>query len=298
MRSDIVKEQKLSSEMVEALENGQFEVYYQPQYDYENNSLVGAEALVRWNHPEKGMISPAVFIPMFERNGFITVLDEYVWEKACQDLRKWMDDKEKYIPISVSVNISRIDIYNPNLCKTLKNLVKKYNLNASALKLEITESAYMQSPEQLINVTKDLRANGFIVEMDDFGAGYSSLNILKDVPVDILKLDVNFLSKGEDDSKGGHILSSIIRMAHWLNIPVIAEGVETKEQADYLKSLSCVYMQGYYFSKPLPKNEFEKILVKSEVGDTKKYSSTNLEGIAEFWNPSARSEERRVGKEC
>ena len=129
--------------------------------------------------------------------------------------------------------------------------------------------------------------SGFIVEMDDFGAGYSSLNILKDVPVDILKLDVNFLSKGEDDSKGGHILSSIIRMAHWLNIPVIAEGVETKEQADYLKSLSCVYMQGYYFSKPLPKNEFEKILVKSEVGDTKKYSSTNLEGIAEFWNPSA-----------
>lgn len=257
LRSAILEEQELSGEMVSALESGQFATYFQPQINYENGALIGAEALVRWVHPVKGIIPPAKFIPLFERNGFITALDEYIWEASCRYMQKWRTRKIRPMDISVSVNISRVDIYKPGLCQFLLSLVGKYDLTPSSLRLEITESAYMENPEQLISSVQELRSAGFTVEMDDFGSGFSSLNTLKDVPINVLKLDTRFLSGCDSSGRGGSILSSIIRMAQWLDIPVIAEGVETQGQAEYLKSLNCLYMQGYFFGKPMPATEFE-----------------------------------------
>jgi len=288
LRGRILEEQELSGEMTSALENGQFELYFQPQVNYASGAMIGAEALVRWRHPVKGLIPPGKFIPLFERNGFISTLDEYVWEQSCRYMRSWID-KTGTLPISVSVNISRVDIYDPRLCGHLRGLVRRYGLPPSALRLEITESAYMQNAEQLISVVRDLRDAGFTVEMDDFGAGYSSLNTLKDVPVNVLKLDIRFLSGSENGARGGNILSSVIRMAHWLDMPVIAEGVETAAQADYLKSLNCFYMQGYYFGKPMPAAEFEALLGKSAGDISDRFGSAGLEGIAAFWDPSAQT---------
>ncbi len=297
LRSKLMDEQELQGEMAPALANGQFKVYFQPQYNYDGGEMIGAEALVRWEHPKRGMLSPAIFVPLFERNGFITSLDEFVWEESCKYLKKWI---KKGIP-SISVNISRIDIYNTQLCEKIEALVKKYDIPASRLHLEITETAYMQNPEQLIEIVKRLRAMGFMVEMDDFGAGYSSLTTLKNVPVDVLKLDMKFLATSPNDVRGGNLLSSVIRMAHWLKLPVIAEGVETKTQADYLKSLNCFYMQGYYFGRPMPADQFETVLEKSRFEAAEMYEDVNIEGMAAFWDASAQTAllfNSFVGGEC
>ncbi len=285
MRTKILDEQALLNDVDEAFRSDQFVLYFQPQVDYETGSLVGAESLVRWKHPQRGLLPPGSFVPLFERNGLISRLDEYVWEKTCAHIRDWREKTGKLLPISV--NISRLDIYDSNLRKKISDLAGKYSLPPSALKLELTESAYADNPEQLISVTRSLQAEGFTVEMDDFGAGYSSLNILKDVSVDILKLDIRFLAQTENDSRGGNILCSVIRMAHWLKMPIIAEGVETKANADYLKSLGCTYMQGFYFSRPLPESEFCRMLLNGRTGRTDKYSSTDVSGMGEFWNASA-----------
>ena len=259
-------EQELITDMVNGLKNEEFVIYLQPQYDYTTESLIGAEALVRWQHPTKGLISPSLFIPVFEKNGFITQLDKYIWEKPCKLLRKWID--EGLNPVPVSVNISRQDIYHTDLLKTFDELLKKHNLQAKDLRLEITESAYMDNPSQLIHVAESLRDYGFCLEMDDFGSGYSSLNTLKEVPVDVLKLDMKFISSSinssssEENTRGGSILSSVVRMANWLHLPVIAEGIESKEQADYLKSIGCFNMQGFYFAKPMPVKDYEKLMTE------------------------------------
>lgn len=284
LRQTIVEEQELSEEMVNALEQKEFKIYFQPQYNYDTGELIGAEALVRWEHPKKGLISPGRFVPIFERNGFISLLDEYVWEESCRFLKKWQTAK---LPkISLSVNVSRADIYNPNLCKNIQNLLKKYDLPISLLRLEITESAYMKDPKQLHHVVNELQNAGFTVEMDAFGAGYSSLNMLKDIPVDVLKLDLLFLSSVDNNIRGGKILSAVIRMAHWLNLPVLAEGVETKDQADYLKSLNCFYMQGFYFAKPMPAAAFEALLSQKEIGEMEVKPKDNFVFMEPFWDSS------------
>lgn len=267
MIESLKNEQELISDMVHGIENDEFHVFLQPQYDYTTETLIGAEALVRWFHPTKGLISPGFFIPIFEKNGFITQLDKFIWEKTCKLLRKWIDMGLN--PVPVSVNISRQDIYHTDLIVTFDELLKKYNLEPKHLRLEITESAYMDNPFQLIEVVEKLRKYGFCLEMDDFGSGYSSLNTLKEVPVDVLKLDMKFISThksfskdtSEEDTRGGSILSSVIRMANWLQLPVLAEGIESKEQADYLKSIGCFNMQGYYFAKPMPAEEYEELLM-------------------------------------
>ena len=174
LRSRLIEEQALSSEMADALAAEQFVIYFQPQIDYEDCSLIGAEALVRWNHPVRGLVPSSEFVPLFERNRLISSLDEYVWEKCCQYIRKWLDASDVYSPAPLSVNISRVDIDHIQLCKTLLALVEKYALPPDMLKLEITESAYMQNPEQLISTVTELRQAGFTIEMDDFGSGYSS----------------------------------------------------------------------------------------------------------------------------
>ena len=262
MRGVILAEQELVNDMETALKQNQFKVYFQPLINYNNNTIIGAEALVRWQHPKKGLIMPSDFITVFEKNGFIARMDEYVWEQVCIILSGWKDAGLSTLPISI--NISRHEIYSLDLGNHLTSLIEKYNLQPSMLRLEITESSYMQDPTQLISFVTDIKKRGFSVEMDDFGSGYSSLNTLKEVHVDTLKLDMKFIEAGQDDTRAEKILNSIVRMADWLDCSVIAEGVETKEQADYLRSLGCVHMQGFYFSRPMPSDEYEILLKNSK----------------------------------
>ncbi|MCQ4846993.1 EAL domain-containing protein [Gordonibacter pamelaeae] len=284
LRSSVLKEQELAGEMIAALEGGQFVPYFQPQYRYATGRMIGAEVLARWNHPAKGLLGPTEFIPVFERNGLIATFDYYMWEQACRCLRMWIDGRGVEGAPRLSVNLSRADIYRSDLCTYLKGLVERYDVPAELLHLEITESAYMEAPEQLIGAVTKLHAAGFVVEMDDFGSGYSSLNTLKDVPVDVLKLDMGFLGASAS-SRGGLILASVVRMARWLDLPLIAEGVETKQQAAYLASVGCDYMQGYLFSKPVDRETFEKLLEGTAVEDlAHPFAESLQDGAAEFWD--------------
>ncbi len=259
LRETLLHEQEIVSEMNEALQEGQFCIYLQPLYSITSGDPISAEALVRWRHPTKGLISPGEFIPLFERNGFITKLDHYVWEVACQYLQ---DARAKGYPVlPVSVNVSRMNLYNPRLCDEIISLTKQYGLSPELLKLEITESAYTDNPRQLLSTMKRLQDYGFEILMDDFGSGYSSLNMLKDVPVNILKVDMRFLDDVENSGRAGNVMTSIIRMAKWLNMVVVAEGVETKAQLDFLRSIGCDKVQGFYFSKPLPVDEFNRLML-------------------------------------
>lgn len=258
LKQQIIREQEIINSMAAALENGEFIIYLQPQYNYRDGSVSGAEVLVRWNSPTKGLIPPGDFIPIFETNGFIIKLDENVWEQACKLLRSWIDRGEE--PFPISVNVSRADLLKGSVSEKLKSLIDKYDLTPDLLRVEITESAYMDNPQQLIMEIKSLRDSGFMVEMDDFGSGYSSLNMLKDVPINVLKTDLKFLDNTGIDRRRDQILDHVIRMAHQIGLMVVAEGVETKEQADYLMKLDCQIMQGYYFSKPVPVKEFEQLV--------------------------------------
>ena len=278
----INEEQTIVSEMNAALQGNQFKMMLQPQFDHSNGKVVGAEALVRWKHPQHGIISPGVFIPIFEKNGFITKLDEYIWESACKRLRKWLDYGGSVVPISV--NISRVDVYNINICEVLDELTEKYDVPKNLLKLEITESAYMDNPKQLIEVVTKLRNQGFVVEMDDFGSGYSSLNTLKEVPVDLIKLDLKFLMGDDPFKRSGCILISIISMAHWLGLQVIAEGVETEQQADYLLSIGCKYVQGRYYGGAMTVDEFDKLLESNKTDGCRRPSIAVSEESGDFWS--------------
>lgn len=257
---------KISRDLENAIAKGEISIWLQPQYNYATGEMVGAEALCRWFHSELGFISPGEFIPILERTGQILVLDRFVWEEACRCVRRWREETPD-LNIALSVNVSRMDIREIGFFSYMKNLVEKYELPPEMLRLEITESAYMDEPEQLIEAVKTLQNMGFTVEMDDFGSGYSSLNMLKEVPVDVVKLDMKFLSRNENNARGGNILSSVVRLSHSLELPVIAEGVETVEQANFLKNLGCNLMQGYWFAKPLPVSEFEQLLHKQKLGE-------------------------------
>ena len=258
MRQQVLKEQKIINAMEMAIQNKEFTLYLQPKYDIEKGTIIGAEALVRWISLENGFISPGDFIPVFENNGFVYEVDKFIWEESCRYLRKWLDEGREVHPISV--NVSRIDLYDPKLVQHLVDLREKYQLPSQYLELEITESAYTEDPEQIITITRQLREVGFLILMDDFGTGYSSLNMLKDIQIDVLKLDMGFLKSSDYSAKGGNILTAILKMAESLKMQTIAEGVETKEQVEFLKSIGCKYVQGFYYSKPLPVDEFEKLI--------------------------------------
>lgn len=258
MRQQVLKEQKIINAMEMAIQNKEFTLYLQPKYNIEKGTIIGAEALVRWISLENGFISPGDFIPVFENNGFVYEVDKFIWEESCRYLRKWLDEGREVHPISV--NVSRIDLYDPKLVKHLVDLREKYQLPSQYLELEITESAYTEDPEQIITITRQLREAGFVILMDDFGTGYSSLNMLKDIQIDVLKLDMGFLKSSDYSAKGGNILTAILKMAESLKMQTIAEGVETKEQVEFLKSIGCKYVQGFYYSKPLPVGEFEKLI--------------------------------------
>lgn len=258
LRSRLLREQEITDGMETALAEEQFAVYMQPKYRIKDCKLIGAEALVRWNHPQWGFQSPAEFIPLFEKNGFITKLDQFVWERVCCLQEQWKN--RGLSPVPVSVNVSRADIYNVELSKVLTELVQKYNIPPSCVHLEITESAYTQDPAQIIDTVGQLRDLGFVIEMDDFGSGYSSLNMFNQMPMDILKLDMKFIQNvtAKPDNKG--LLQFVIDLARWMKLQVVAEGVETREQLDCLAEVGCDYVQGYYFAKPMPYSEFEKLL--------------------------------------
>lgn len=259
LRGKLLREQAITDAMETALNEKQFVVYYQPKYSLNNDCLAGAEALVRWVHPELGFLSPGEFIPLFEKNGFITRLDRYVWENVCVMLRDWRE--KGYPELAVSVNVSRADVYQTDLADTLLGIVRKYGVEPAQLHLELTESAYTENPSQILSTVEHLRELGFIIEMDDFGSGYSSLNMLNQMKLDILKLDMKFIRSETSKPMEQGILRFIVGLARWLNLSVVAEGVETREQLERLREIGCDYVQGYFFAKPMPAGEFEKLLL-------------------------------------
>ena len=262
MGRSVEKEQEITNEMSQAMEQGQFVPFFQPKFNLWTRRIAGAEALVRWIHPVKKLVSPAEFIPVFERNGFISQLDHSIWEQTCRLLRGWADSGKPLYP--VSVNVSRVDLYNPHLVESICSLTRSYGIPSDLLNLEITESAYMDNPEMMKKITMQLQEQGFAILMDDFGSGYSSLNVLKDIPVDVLKIDMRFLAEASVPERGRNIISSVVRMAQTLGIPTVAEGVEKAEQAEFLRNIGCDYGQGYYFAKPMPANDYERMFSQGE----------------------------------
>ena len=259
------RDQRLLNDLGSALENHELKVYYQPKYNIQSEKpkLVSAEALVRWKHPELGMISPEEFILLFERSGQISTLDNYVWAETARQIADWRDRFGTTLP--VSVNLSRVDVFDTNLSAVLDGIVAKYRLDPRDLKLEVTESAYTENADQLIRVIRELRDKGYEIEMDDFGSGYSSLNMLSSMPVDILKMDIAFIQNIEHSEKDFRLVELIVDIARYLKVPVVAEGVETEGQLKLLRDAGCDVVQGYYFSRPLPADEFErKILSERE----------------------------------
>ncbi len=287
MSEQLVKEQKIINTMKAALMQEQFVLYIQPKYDLHTNMVDGGEVLVRWRSPENGIIAPGDFIPVFERNGFITKLDYYIWEHTCQMIRRWLDQGRE--PFPVSVNISRVSLCDDKLADVIMDLVRRYRIEPRLLHLELTESSYTSNPKLIKKTMAQLQKYGFCILMDDFGSGYSSLNTLKDIVVDILKIDMKFLSDSEVPGRGENILASVVRMAKWLDMPVIAEGVEKESQVAFLRSIGCEFVQGYYFSKPMPVEEYERLAFGNftfhkEETDTVKNSADQL------WDASSQME--------
>ncbi len=254
--------QRLLNDLRAALEEGQFQVYFQPKYDIQCDPprLRSAEALIRWKHPELGMVSPGAFIPLFEGNGLISLVDSYVWKETAKQVAAW---RKKYrFTLPVSVNLSRADLFDPALTDRLVHLITDNDLDYCDIKLEVTESAYTQDSKRLLALIHDLRNRGFEVEMDDFGSGYSSLNMLSSMPLDVLKMDISFVRNIESNETDMRLVKLILDIARYLHLKVVAEGVETEGQLKLLRDAGCDLVQGYYFSKPVPAEEFETLIEK------------------------------------
>jgi len=282
-----LSEKDIISSLDIALESGEIEAYFQPQYDHSTGLLVGAEGLARWKHPVYGMIAPHEFVPVLERYGKIAELDFKIFADACALLAEAVERQYPLVP--VSTNITRHDLFLPDFTDRLEAIRKEYNAPAKYLRLEITESAAIGGVEAVNAIIERLHALGYLVEMDDFGSGYSSLNLLKDIDVDVVKLDMEFVKSGLNrQSRGGTILTSVINMMKWLGLPVIAEGVETADQADFLKSVGCNYIQGFFFSRPITGEAFLELLSMSHTS----ILSANLDlhkdmKPEKFWDPNS-----------
>lgn len=256
MREALVLEREVVAGIESALREDRIELFLQPKCNIRTGKIVGAEALARWRHPERGIVAPGEFIPLIERNGLVCSLDLRVWEKTAAWIRGLIDEGVQ--PVPVSVNVSRADIYLVDVAAELHALVERYGIDPSLIEVEITESAYSERPDRIVAAFDALAERGFTVLMDDFGSGYSSLNMLKDINVDVLKIDMRFLDR--DDRRSKDIMESVIRMARWLDLPVIAEGVETREQVNFLLDVGCSYAQGYYYARPMEAAAFEALL--------------------------------------
>ena len=260
LQNHLLNEQRIIETMERGLDENQFQVFYQPKHETVTGHIAGAEALVRWNHPEYGFMAPSQFIPLFERNGFITKLDFFVLEQVCKDIKRWQQDGLPLIPISV--NVSRFDFLDEGCIQKQLALIEDYGINHNLLHMEVTESLYSENTDLIISQVKKTQDLGFMIEMDDFGAGYSSLGLLSTFPLNIIKLDISFVRNIKTNEI---VIENIIKMAHRMGLLTIAEGVETLEEYKILKSLGCDFIQGFYFSKPLPVREFETYLKKSSV---------------------------------
>ncbi len=259
MQMQLLDEQHIIETMEQSLQNEEFKVFYQPKHETITGKIVGAEALVRWEHSECGFMSPNQFIPIFEKNGFISKLDAYMLEHVCQDLGRW--EKEGIPVVPVSVNISRHDFMEAGYIDSLIKLVDDYHIDHSLIHMEVTESLYSENTDFIIDQVKKIQELGFMIEMDDFGSGYSSLGLLSSFPLNILKLDITFVRNLKANEI---VIENIIKMAHRMGLLTVAEGAETNEQVATLKTLGCDFIQGYYYSKPLPVNDFEKYLNKAK----------------------------------
>lgn len=259
LRHSLDVERKIEGSMYDALEQGQFKVFYQPKHDTITGALVGAEALIRWVHPEYGFMSPADFIPLFERNGFIVQADYYVWKRTCSNLRRWIDAGIRVVPISV--NSSKLTFKQENMLDYLGEITDQFDIDPSLIHLEITETLMEDDTDALVARLQEIKAKGYQIELDDFGSGYSSLNILSALPLDVVKLDMSFM-KQFGDEKRAKVLAACIKLAKELGYKTVSEGVELEEQNGVLAHLGVDAIQGYYYSKPLPEEEFEKYMIQ------------------------------------
>ena len=259
-RKKLIREQEIVNDMEKALEGRQFSVYIQPKYNIKENKIVGGEALVRWFHPQKGMVSPGDFIPVFEKNGFIIPLDYYVWEETCRLVSELK--KKGFSTLPISVNVSRAHFYGKELRDKLEELINKYNLAMDDIELEITETICAEDPDIIYKKVRELQDAGFKIAMDDFGSGYSSLNMLKEMPLDIIKMDLKFLDGGDDEEKSRTILGTLIHLAQSMNLYVVMEGVETEDQVKFLQSIGTPCAQGYFYSRPVDCATYEAMLIK------------------------------------
>lgn len=264
LRQEKLRDSQLTAQLPQAVRDGQFILHFQPQFDSRSSRIVGAEALVRWQHPQYGMIPPDQFIPLLEQTALIYRLDQYVWETACQVISGFL---QQGYQLPISVNVSPRDIYSADVYQTLTELVAGYGIPSQLLKLEITETAAIADSEKVTDLIKKLQAQGFQVEMDDFGSGFSSLNTLKRIPVDVLKLDRSFIADALDSGKGMKILRTVTELAGALGMPLIAEGVEEKAQVDFLQEIGCHNIQGYYYSRPVPLLQLQELLEQHEIGE-------------------------------
>jgi diguanylate cyclase (GGDEF)-like protein len=255
-RGRLLEEEEIEKSMNEALKNDEFQVYLQPKYMAKEETLSGAEALVRWQSSNGMPVSPGEFIPLFEKNGFITELDYYMLKKVCGLIKDWLE--KGYNPLPISVNISRLHFANSHLAEIITEIVDSYKVPHNLIELELTESAFLQNKQMLIDTVVRLRKYGFLVSMDDFGAGYSSLNSLKDLPLDTVKLDGELFRMTDEVERGLCVIRNTITMAKDLHMKVVAECIETKEQVEFLCTVGCDIIQGYYFAKPMPADQFEK----------------------------------------
>jgi len=259
MRAKMLLDQDLTLQLPNALKTGQIRPYLQAIVDI-NSKIIGAEALVRWIHPVKGFLSPASFIPTLEHNGLIADVDRYMWRCSCEILKRW--EKMGYDDLFISINVSPTDFYFMDVKEVLKNTVREFDISPSRLRVEITESVMMNDDIDKFEILKDLQSSGFIVEMDDFGSGYSSLNMLKNMPVDVIKLDMMFVNDMNNVSRTSTILRNVINMMVELGLTPLTEGIETKEQYDILSRMGCKMFQGYLFAKPMPVEDFEREFLK------------------------------------
>ena len=257
MKTTLQKKKVIEDDMHNALLNNEFVMFLQPKHCISNGRIIGAEALARWIHPEKGMISPIDFIPVFEENGFILKLDQVIWESACRKIREWIDKGIE--PVPISVNVSREYLHSFDVVNQILSYINKYDIPIQLLELENTESIDAEGVDDIIKCMKDA---GFTMLMDDFGSGYSSLNMLKTTQFDVLKIDRSFLSEFMDSDRGRKIISHTISMSHDIGLDIIAEGVETSEQAQFLNDCGCNSAQGYFYSKPIPPEDFDRKLIE------------------------------------
>lgn len=265
-------EKDIIFDMERAFKENEFVVYYQPKFLFNTEKIIGAEALVRWNHKKRGLLSPSYFVPMFEKNGFIEKIDLLVFENVCQFLDRWnksQKDKKEKQPLTISCNLSRVQLYNPDVAKIYRDIASKYEIAPSKIEIELTESLMMDNKDRLLKAMNEIKNAGFSISVDDFGSGFSSLSLLKDLPANVIKLDKEFLNT-QNTEKEHIIINSVINMAKNLDMATVAEGVEDAKQSALLKKMGCDIVQGYFYAKPMPQNEFKELLDNPENLDSEK----------------------------